>query len=550
MRLSSFALIALLVPTVGVAQRKSGASTGPIAATEIDGDLRFLSSDLLEGRAPATRADKLTTEYIADQLRGAGVEPGVNGSYFQSVPIDVVKADPASIKVTASGKSTMTLKSPDDVVVFAGSAVDTSSAHGELVYVGYGASAPEYRWDDFKGMDLKGKILLVLVNDPPATAAEPKLFGGKAMTYYGRWTYKFEEAERRGAAGALIVHTTESASYPWHTVVGSWSGEQRMLPRDASSPPPLGMRGWITDSAATVLLKGAGLDMAQLRKSAESRDFKPVSTGIIIDFSARNTVKHLSSENVVGVVRGHDSKLKKEYVALSAHWDHLGIGVPVNGDSIYNGAVDNGTGVASLLAVARAAAKLPSTRRSLIFLFVTGEESGLLGSQYFGEHPTVPAANIVADLNMDVVTVSGRVRDLNVMGDNKSTLGPMLASMVSQQGMRLSPDAHPEAGHFYRSDHFSFAKVGIPSVSIGAGEDYVGKPKGYGAKVDEDYNAHRYHQPQDAYSPDFDLSGAAQISNIVLKFARTLANSPITPAWNADTEFRAAREKSLKPVSE
>jgi len=346
MRLSSFALIALLVPTVAAAQRKSGASTGPIAATEIDGDLRFLSSDLLEGRAPATRADKLTTEYIADQLRGAGVEPGVNGSYFQSVPIDVVKADPASIKVTASGKSTMTLKSPDDVVVFAGSAVDTSSAHGELVYVGYGASAPEYRWDDFKGMDLKGKILLVLVNDPPATAAEPKLFGGRAMTYYGRWTYKFEEAERRGAAGALIVHTTESASYPWHTVVGSWSGEQRMLPRDASSPPPLGMRGWITDSAATVLLKGAGLDMAQLRKSAESRDFKPVSTGIIIDFSARNTVKHLSSENVVGVVRGHDSKLKKEYVALSAHWDHLGIGVPVNGDSIYNGAVDNGTGVA------------------------------------------------------------------------------------------------------------------------------------------------------------------------------------------------------------
>ena len=217
----------------------------------------------------------------------------MNGSYFQTVPIDVVKADPASIKVNATGKSTMTLHSPDDVVVFAGSAVEKSSASGELVYVGYGASAPEYKWDDFKGMDVKGKILLVLVNDPPATAAEPKLFGGKAMTYYGRWTYKYEEAERRGAAGVLIVHTTESASYPWHTVVGSWSGEQRMLPRDASSPAPLGMRGWITDSAATVLLKGAGLDMAKLRKDAESRDFKPVSTGINIDFSATNSVKHL-----------------------------------------------------------------------------------------------------------------------------------------------------------------------------------------------------------------------------------------------------------------
>jgi len=549
MRLSSFALLAFLAPAIVGAQAKARASRGPITPTEIDGDLRFLSSDLLEGRAPATRADKRTTEYIADQLRGAGVEPGVNGSYFQPVPIDVVKADPATIKVTASGKSSMTLKSPNDVVVFAGSAVEQSNAHGELVYVGYGASAPEYKWDDFKDTDVKGKILLVLVNDPPATAAEPKLFGGKAMTYYGRWTYKYEEAERRGAAGVLIVHTTESASYPWHTVVGSWSGEQRMLPRDSSSPPPLAMRGWITDSAATALLADAGLDMAQLRKQAASRDFKPVSTGITIDFSAHNSVKHLSSANVVGVIRGHDSKLKDQYVALSAHWDHLGIGVPVNGDSIYNGAVDNASGVASLLAVARAAAKLPPARRSLIFLFVTAEESGLLGSQYFGEHPTVPASSIVADLNMDVVTVSGRVRDLDVMGDNKSTLGPMLASLVRPQGIRLSPDAHPEAGHFYRSDHFSFAKVGIPSVSIGAGEDYEGKPKGFGAKIDEDYNAHRYHQPGDAYSPSFDLSGAAQISNIVLKFGRTLANSPVTPTWNADAEFKAAREKSQKPVS-
>ena len=549
MRLLTFALVASLAPMVAVAQGAAKAAAGPITGTEIDGDLRFLSSDLLEGRAPATRADKITTEYLADQLRSAGVEPGVNGSYFQTVPIDVVKADPASIKVNATGKSTMTLRSPDDVVVFAGSAVETSNASGELVYVGYGASAPEYKWDDYKGMDLKGKILLVLVNDPPASAAEPKLFGGKAMTYYGRWTYKYEEAERRGAAGVLIVHTTEAASYPWHTVVGSWSGEQRMLPRDASSAPPLGMRGWITDSAATELLKQAGLDMATLRKDAESRDFKPVSTGINIDFSARNTVSHLSSANVIGVVRGHDSKLKNEYVAISAHWDHLGIGVPVNGDSIYNGAVDNGSGVASVLAIARAAAKMPTTRRSLIFLFVTAEESGLLGSQYYGEHPTVPSASIVADLNLDVVTVLGRVRDLDVMGDSKSTLGPMLASMIRSQGMRLSPDAHPEAGHFYRSDHFSFAKVGIPSVSIGAADDYVGKPKDFGEKANMDYNEHRYHQPADAYSPDFDLSGAAQISNIVLKFARTLANSPVTPTWNADAEFKAAREKSLKPLS-
>jgi Zn-dependent M28 family amino/carboxypeptidase len=547
MRLHSFVMLAALVPAVAGAQ--ATAKAAPITTSEIDGDLRFLSSDLLEGRAPATRADKLTTEYIADQLRSAGVQPGVNGSYFQTVPIDVVKADPATIKVTASGKSTMTLRSPDDVVVFAGSAVEQSKAHGELVYVGYGAAAPEYKWDDFKGVDVKGKILLVLVNDPPATAAEPQLFGGKAMTYYGRWTYKYEEAERRGAAGVLIVHTTESASYPWHTVVGSWSGEQRMLPRDSTSPAPLGMRGWITDSAATALLEPAGLDMAKLRKDAESRDFKPVSTGIDIDFSATNSVKHLSSENVVGVVPGTDPKLKNQYVAISAHWDHLGIGVPVNGDSIYNGSVDNASGVASTLAIARAAAQAPHTKRSLIFLFVTAEESGLLGSQYFGEHPTVPASDIVADLNLDVVTVSGKVRNLDVLGDNKSSLGPMLATFIKPQGMVVSPDAHPEAGHFYRSDHFSFAKVGVPAVSIGAGEDYVGKPKDYGAKIGEDYNSHRYHQPSDAYSPDFDLSGAVQISSIVLNFARNLANSSVMPTWNADAEFKSAREKSLKPVS-
>ena len=309
------------------------------------------------------------------------------------------------------------------------------------------------------------------------------------------------------------------------------------------------MRGWITDSAATALLAPAGLDMAALRKDAESRDFKPVSTGIDIDFSATNSVKHSSSENVVGVVPGNDPKLKSQYIAISAHWDHLGIGVPVNGDSIYNGSVDNASGVASTLAIARAAAKLPPSRRSLIFLFVTAEESGLLGSQYFGEHPTVPASSIVANLNLDVVTVSGKVRNLDVLGANKSTLGPMLATLIKPQGMVISPDAHPEAGHFYRSDHFSFAKVGIPAVSIGAGEDYVGKPKDYGAKIGEDYNAHRYHQPSDAYSPDFDLSGAVQISSIVLHFARTLASSSVMPVWNADAEFKAAREKSLKPVS-
>ena len=518
-----------------------------ISAQEIDAHLRFLASDLLEGRAPATRGGRITEEYIATELQAFGVKPGVgDSSYFQRVPIDVVKADPATIRVVASGKANANLRFTDDVVVWPGSATDASNARGELVFVGYGAVAPEYKWDDFKNTDVRGKILLVLVNDPPAPASEPNLFGGKAMTYYGRWTYKYEEAERRGAAGMLIVHTTGPAGYPWHVVVNSNSTEHRLLLRDPKAPPPIGVRGWITDSAATALLAQAGLNMAQLRQQAESRDFRPVSTGIIIDASMKNSLQHMSANNVIGVVRGIDPKVRDEYVAYSAHWDHFGIGPVVNGDSIYNGAVDNASGVATVLAIAHAAAEGVKPRRSQLFIFVTAEESGLLGSAYFGEHPTVPASKIIAALNMDVVNVNGRVRDLNVMGDNKSSLGPTLAQMVRAQGIRLSPDAHPEAGHFYRSDHFSFAKVGIPAISIGPGVDYVGRPAGWGQKQAEDWTAHNYHQPSDEYRSDFDLTGAAQLGEIVYRLGVALGNAERVPTWNADAEFKAMRDASRK----
>jgi Zn-dependent M28 family amino/carboxypeptidase len=529
-----------LTPTLAA---QSGSRSKSITPEEIDGDLRFLSSDLLEGRAPASRGGQLATEYIADQLRSAGVEPGAGDSYFQKVPIDVVTADSSSMDVRASGKASATLHQSEDVVVWAGSAVPESKANGELVFVGYGATAPEYKWDDFKNADVKGKVLLVLVNDPPAPASEPTLFGGKAMTYYGRWTYKFEEAERRGAAGMLIIHTTEEASYPWHTVVSSWTTPQYMLPRDDKLPPPLGFRGWITNDAAAKLLASAGLDLAKLRKEAQSRDFHPVPTGIQVDVSFRNAVRRMESRNVVGIVRGQKGSLSDEYVAYSAHWDHFGIGPKVNGDSIYNGAVDNASGTAALLAVARAAAAAPKPRRSQVFVFVTAEEAGLLGSSYFANNPTVPASKIIADLNMDVITLEGRVKDLTVLGENKSSLGPMLAHFISRDGMRISPEDHPEAGHFYRSDHFSFAKAGIPAVSIGAGNDYVGRPKGWGKERGDDYTAHRYHQPSDEYSPDFDLRGAAQIAGIVQRFGATLANSPVKPTWNKDAEFKAVSEE-------
>ena len=534
----------LLTPS---AQAQTDPSSTRITPEEIDAHIRFLSSDLLEGRAPATRGGRVAEEYVASQLRVFGVRPGVgDSSYFQRVPIDVVRAEAPTIRVAASGKANVNLRFTDDVVVWPGSATETSSARGELVFVGYGAQAPEYRWDDFKNVDVKGKILLVLVNDPVAPASEPNLFGGKAMTYYGRWTYKFEEAERRGAAGMLVVHTTDRAGYGWQVVVGSNSVAHRLLPRDPSSPRPLAVRGWIKDTVATTLLAQAGLNFDQLRRQAESRSFRPVPTGITLDISMRNSVQHMEARNVIGLVRGIDPKIRDEYIVYSAHLDHLGIGPVVNGDSIYNGASDNASGVADVLAIAHAAAEDVKPRRSQLFVFVTAEESGLLGSAYFGQNPTVPAANIVAALNIDGGNLLGRVRDLRVLGDTKSSLGGTIAEMVRADGIRISPDAFPERGYFYRSDHFSFAKVGIPAISVAAGEDFVDRPAGWGKQQAEEYTARRYHQPSDEYRPDFDLTGAAQLARIVYKLGMQLGNAETVPTWNADAEFKAVRDASRR----
>ena len=520
-----------------VAQDKT-APARPITTREIDAHLRFLSHDLLEGRAPATRGGRLAAEYIAAQLQAFGLEPAGEKGWFQKVPIDIVGAKRETMHVTASAGATATLRYPEDVVIWAGSATERSAATAEIVFVGYGATAPEYKWNDFKDVNVKGKIIMVLVNDPPAPANEPTLFGGRAMTWYGRYPYKFEEAERRGAVGALVIHTTERAGYPWHTVEGSWAKEIRILPRPANAPAPLGFRGWITDSSASALLAQAGLDLAQLRTKAESRDFRPVSTGITLDVAFANSVQHLESENVLGLLKGHDAKGETEFVVLSAHWDHLGIGPKVDGDSIYNGAEDNASGTADLLAVARAAADAPRLRRSLIFAFVTAEESGLLGSQYLAEHPVVPLTQTVANLNLDGGNLLGRVKDLNVLGDTKSTLGPQLATRLQPRGIKIVPEAFPERGAFYRSDHFMFAKAGVPSISIGAGDTFEGRPEGWGVAQGEDYLAHRYHQPSDNYKPDFDLTGAVQLSGILLDFAKALASSSAWPQWNQNAEFK------------
>ena len=537
---ATFRAATFLVATVALplAAQDKTAPARPITTREIDAHLRFLSHDLLEGRAPATRGGRLAAEYIAAQLQAFGLEPAGEKGWFQKVPIDIVGAKRETMHVTASAGATATLRYPEDVVIWAGSATERSAATAEIVFVGYGATAPEYKWNDFKDVNVKGKIIMVLVNDPPAPANEPTLFGGRAMTWYGRYPYKFEEAERRGAVGALVIHTTERAGYPWHTVEGSWAKEIRILPRPANAPAPLGFRGWITDSSASALLAHAGLDLAQLRTKAESRDFRPVSTGITLDVAFANSVQHLESENVLGLLKGHDAKGETEFVVLSAHWDHLGIGPKVDGDSIYNGAEDNASGTADLLAVARAAADAPRLRRSLLFAFVTAEESGLLGSQYLAEHPVVPLTQTVANLNLDGGNLLGRVKDLNVLGDTKSTLGPQLATRLQPRGIKIVPEAFPERGAFYRSDHFMFAKAGVPSISIGAGDTFEGRPEGWGVAQGEDYLAHRYHQPSDNYKPDFDLTGAVQLSGILLDFAKALASSSAWPQWNQNAEFK------------
>src|SRR5438128_9644529 len=465
--LLSVAIASLLATTNAYGQ--TGTTPARITPEQIDAHLRFLSSDLLEGRAPATRGGRIAEEYIAAQLKAFGLRPGVGDtSYFQRVPIDVVKADPKTIKVTASGKANASLRFTEDVVVWPGSATAASNARGELVFVGYGAAAPEYKWDDFKGTDVRGKILLVLVNDPPAPPSEPNLFGGKTLTYYGRWTYKYEEAARRGAAGVILLHTDESAGYPWSVVRtsnGSWRFD---IARGAGDTIPfLKFRSWVTDDAARRMMKLAGQDLDDLRRRAASRDFVPVKLDLKGSLHLKSEVKRVEAPNVAGILTGRDPQLRNQYVVYSAHWDHFGIGAPdKTGDTIYNGAVDNASGCAAVLAIAEALAKLPAAqrpRRSILFLFTTAEEQGLLGSEWYSRHPLVPLDKTAADVNLDSMNVLGVTRDFIPLGAERSTLKDVVEAVAHERGMSVSPDARPEQGSFYRSDHFPFAKVGVPS---------------------------------------------------------------------------------------
>jgi Zn-dependent M28 family amino/carboxypeptidase len=529
---------------------------GDLPDPDIDAVLlhtKSLSSDEFQGRAPGTKGEDLTVGYLVEQFRKIGLKPGnTDGTFVQKVPLVGITPTPAPLIVKKGGQE-QRLEWKDDVVAWTKHVADSAVLdNSELVFVGYGVVAPEYNWDDYKDVDVRGKTLVMLVNDPPVpdpnnpAELDPKTFGGRAMTYYGRWTYKYEIAMEKGAAGALIVHETDPAGYPF-SVVQSKVGEQFDLVTPDKNMKRPSVEGWITLDKARDLLRLAGQDFGTLKSMAATREFKPVPLGIHASMTIKNTLRTIDSRNVVARFDGRDPQLKNQYVIYSAHWDHLGIGPAVNGDTIYNGAKDNAVGVAGMLEVARAFTKLPlPPKRSIVFLAVTAEEQGLLGSQYYSVDPIYPLARTVANINIDGLNVRGRTRDLTLVGFGASDLDDYVRDAAGEQGRVIRPDPEPEKGFYYRSDHFNFAKQGVPALDPDEGIDFIGKPKEFGERIRREWNERDYHQPSDQVTPDWDLTGAREDLKVFFAVGYRIAESDKVPEWKAGNEFKAKREEMLK----
>ena len=505
--------------------------------------VRFLADDLLEGRGTGQRGGDIAAEYIATQFALYGLKPaGDNGSYMQKVPMVGVTTQPESTfsLVPANGQP-MQLKLFDDYVASNQEQQPQAEVNSEIVYVGYGIEAPEYNWDDYKGVDVKGKVLLMLVNEPPSE--DPKFFKGKALTYYGRWMYKFEEAARKGAAGVILVHRTDMASYPWEVVRNSWSGEEVYLRGETA--PKLAVASWVQLEVARKLANSAGMNVEKMMADARSRDFHPVPLPARLQARLISKVRPFESKNVVAMLPGSNSRLKDQAILYTAHYDHLGIVPDQPGDNIYNGSNDNATGCGILLEIARAysgAAQKPP--RSIIFASVTAEEKGLLGSDYLGKHPPIPAAKISLDLNYDDVPPLGSPEETEVSGSERTTFYPIVQSTAKDFRLTIRPDSRPEAGHYYRSDHFSLARVGIPSFSINEGMKYKGHDNEWGLKQAEDYTAKRYHQPTDEYRSDMDFTGDAAMARFGFALGWKAASLPQPVGWEKGDEFEPARLRS------
>ncbi len=514
-----------------------------LSSEKMRADVQYLASDRLEGRGVGTKGEKLATDYIASQLKAAGTVPaGDAGTYFQRVPLVGSTTSPQATLSVEGDREPFSLKFATDFVGTAFSQVPANDFSAEAVFVGHGISAPEFAWDDYKGENLRGKVLVYFTNEPPSR--DRKFFGGPALTYYGRWTYKFEEATRRGAAAALIIHTTETAGYGWGVVNSSFSREMPEL-KLSSGENGLKLAAWLSESAGARLTAATGKTIDQLLALANQKGFHPIPLGIRVSGYIPVKLREIESRNVIGRIEGSDAKLKEQAVLYSAHWDHLGISLPVRGDSIYNGAVDNATGCAVVLELARAWSTLkPKPARSVLFLFVTAEESGLLGSQYYGEHPKVPAGMTAVDINYDALYPFGKTHDVLLAGAERTTLWPLVEKDAAAMKLELGSDPEPGQGHYYRSDHFSLARVGIPAFSVSQGTQYLGKPADFGKKVFEEYNTQHYHQPSDEYQPDWDFSGMQQMGEFGLRIGVDVANAPGLPTWHHGDEFFSARQKS------
>lgn len=531
-------LLAVLISSCNTATKNDKVAIEVDQAT-IAKHIETLASDAYKGRMPFTEGEEKTVSYLEKEFEALGIAPGNKGSYFQEVPLVEITGTPSEKMRISGSKGDFDLNYFDDFVALT-LKTDTivTLENSELVFAGYGIVAPEYGWNDYEGIDWKGKTAVVLVNDPGFASGGPELFKGNTMTYYGRWTYKYEEAGRQGAAGVIIIHETAPASYGWNVVQSSWSGAQLNLESEA---PVADIQGWVSNESATKLFEASTLENKNFHEMAMNKNFKPIPMGLSASVSVTNRIRRDVSKNVVGLLEGTD--LKDEFIIYSAHWDHLGVGRPVDGDSIYNGAVDNASGTACLLAIAEAFKKNPKPRRSVVFLAVTAEEQGLLGSAYYAEHPIYPPKKTVADINMDAFESPGPMKDLTITGYGHSEMDEYAKAAAEKQGRYVIPDPEAEKGYFFRSDHFNFAKIGIPALYAGGSyEDFVNGPE-YIKKKNDEYRQNRYHQPSDEYDPGTtELSGVQFDAQLLYEVGLGLANEDYFPKWYEGSEFKAVRE--------
>jgi Zn-dependent M28 family amino/carboxypeptidase len=541
------ARIRTIVAMVLLAAAPAFAGDAKISQKHLHDHIKYLASDDLAGRAPGSPGEDKTVAYLTGELKKAGCEPGnPDGGFTQTVPLYgyTVTNAPALALTAADGKTHTFANGSEFVAWTMRQEPHTSLQNGELVFVGYGVDAPEYQWNDYENVDVTGKVVVMLVNDPPLP---DERFGGRAMTYYGRWTYKFEQAAAQGAAGAILVHNTEAAGYPWAVVENSWSGEQFDVVRADGGKDRCAFESWVTEDAARELFKMAGRDFDQARQAAATDSFRADALGLTASVRVENRTRTIQSRNVIGMVGGADPERRNEYVVYTAHWDHLGVGKAADGDSIYNGALDNASGVAGVLEIARSfAANRATLKRSVLFLFTTGEESGLLGATYYTENPLYPLARTMAEINIDGVNIWGRTTDMVVVGSGQSNLEDILVDVLKTMDRTTQPDSEPEKGYYYRSDHFPFAKHGVPALYSDSGVEMRDRPTNYGMERRREYVAERYHKPQDEYDPAWDLSGAAEDMEALYRVGLAVAADAAQVRWSEKSEFRRVRERMLQ----